>query len=130
MPDTKILYFYVWQHRFVDSNDAVQTRTCFGLTSNPLSRCQSYEGHVGHDVKFLALWSGPERLIRELESRLKRDFHEHLFVGAGGYRYEWVTESVPTEHVLAWVQWEIEHTFTGINAVTEHAQLEPRGHHE
>jgi hypothetical protein len=114
MPATKPYYFYIWQHRYLDHCDAVATRTCFGITSNPSSRRQGYEGHVGHDVEWLALWTGPERLIRELESRLKQDFHEHLFVGAGGFRYEWVTESVPTEHVRAWVDWEIANTFVGI----------------
>ena len=71
MSTPKIYYFYLWRHRFVDdATDQIVARTCFGITSNPDNRIHGYEGHVGHVVKFVKLWTGPERLIRELETRM------------------------------------------------------------
>ena len=78
MAEPKTHYFYLWCHRFVDDADNIIARTCFGITGNPLRRTQDYEGHVGHVVKFARLWTGPERLIRELESRVKGDFANQI----------------------------------------------------
>lgn len=111
----KIYYFYLWRHRFVDdATDKIIARTCFGITSNPANRIQGYEGHVGHVVKFAKLWTGSERLIRELESRIKGDFFQRIVVGTGGFRYEWIDETVEFESVVNWVEWEVANTFIGI----------------
>jgi hypothetical protein len=118
MRTPKVYHFYLWRHRFVDDvTDKIISRTCFGITSNPSVRIQGYEGHVGHVVKFAKLWTGPERLIRELESRIKRDFFQHTVVGTGGFRYEWITEAVDFDSIVKWVDWEVENTFVGIEEI-------------
>jgi hypothetical protein len=118
MTASKVYYFYLWRHRFVDDGtNTVISRTCFGITSNPNSRTQGYEGHVGHVVKFAKLWTGPERLIRELETRIKSDFYQQIVVGTGGFRYEWINESIDFDSVVKWVEWEIQNTFIGIESV-------------
>jgi hypothetical protein len=118
MAASKSYYFYVWRHYFFDDQtQQLIWRTCFGITSNPTGRIQGYEGHVGHTVKFARLWTGPERLIRELESRIKSDFCEYLFVGTNNYRYEWINEEVELETINQWIDWEVENTFIGINKV-------------
>jgi hypothetical protein len=115
MSAPKVYYFYLWRHRFVDdATDQIIARTCFGITSNPQTRIQGYEGHVGHVVKFEKLWTGPERLIRELENRIKRDFYQQIVVGTGGFRYEWIDQTVEFENIVNWVKWEVENTFIGI----------------
>ena len=120
MSTPKVYYFYLWRHRFVDdATDQIITRTCFGITSNPDSRTQGYEGHVGHIVKFAKLWTGPERLIRELESRVKSDFYQQIVVGTNGFRYEWINETIPFENIVQWVEWEVENTFAGITPVVQ-----------
>ena len=120
MPESKTFYFYLWRHYFYDpETENFIWRTCFGITTNPEGRIQGYEGHVGHTVKFERLWSGPERLIRELETRVKLDFNDYLFTGTNGYRYEWITEEVELETILNWVQWEIDHTFVGITSIDQ-----------
>jgi hypothetical protein len=114
----KVYYFYLWRHRFVDdATDQIVARTCFGITSNPGNRIHGYEGHVGHIVKFAKLWTGPERLIRELETRIKTDFFQHTVVGTDGFRYEWIDENVKFDDIVNWVNWEVENTFIGINKV-------------
>ena len=118
MQESKPYYFYLWRHRFVDdATDQVLARTCFGITGNPTGRIQGYEGHVGHVVKFTGLWTGPERLIRELENRIKSDFYEHIVTGTNGFRYEWIDETIDHQAVHGWVQWEIENTFIGVTNV-------------
>lgn len=114
MPESKSYYFYLWRHRFLDDADQICSRTCFGITGNPESRLQGYEGHVGHQVQFARLWTGPERLIRELEARIKSDFYDYVFVGTGGFRYEWIREEVEFDSVVNWVKWEVANTFLGI----------------
>lgn len=115
MAESKLYYFYLWRHRFVDdATDQITARTCFGITGNPTGRIQGYEGHVGHVVKFAKLWTGPERLIRELETRIKSDFYQYVVVGTGGFRYEWINEEVEFESITNWVEWEVENTFIGI----------------
>lgn len=111
----KVHYFYLWRHRFVDdANDQIVARTCFGITGNSTNRVQGYEGHVGHVIKFARLWAGPQRLIRELETRIKSDFYQHTVVGTGGFRYEWINEMVDFDTIVKWVEWEVENTFIGI----------------
>jgi hypothetical protein len=118
MAESKTYYFYLWRHYFFDPEiKQLIWRTCFGITSNPAGRIQGYEGHVGHVVKFDRMWSGPERLIRELESRVKSDFADYLFVGTNDYRYEWINEEVELETINQWIDWEVENTFIGINTV-------------
>ena len=109
MLDIKPYYFYLWQHRYLDDNDTVCVRTCFGITSNPDNRIHGYEGHVGHNIKLERVWSGPERLIRELEDKIKRDFHDYLVTGHRGFRYEWITEDVEFDQIVQYVEWEISH---------------------
>jgi hypothetical protein len=122
MQVSKPYYFYFWRHRFVDdATDQIISRTCFGITSNPAGRTQGYEGHVGHVVKFARLWTGPERLIRELETRIKSDFYRHIVVGTGGSRYEWIDETIDVDAIYKWVEWEVKNTFTGITEVKETA---------
>jgi hypothetical protein len=107
--------FYLWRHRFVDDDtDAVITRTCFGITSDLNKRQNSYEGHVGHTIKWASLWQGPERQIRELEHRLKAAFRDYLVDGHNDYVYEWVDETIPFESIQNWVEWEVENTFADI----------------
>jgi hypothetical protein len=118
MNTPKTYYFYLWRHRFVDdATDKIITRTCFGITSNPVNRIHGYEGHVGHVVKFAQLWSGSERLIRELEHRIKSDFFQHTVVGTDGFRYEWINETIDFESIVSWVTWEVENTFIGISKI-------------
>jgi hypothetical protein len=120
MEEVKQYYFYLWRHRYVDDvAEQIVTRTCLGITSNPTSRIQGYEGHVGHTVKFTALWTGPERLIRDLEDKIKREFYDYLFVGTGKFRYEWIDENISHEDVHKWVQWEIENSYIGITKIEE-----------
>lgn len=115
MSTPKTYYFYLWRHRFVDDvTDKIISRTCFGITSNPVARTQGYEGHVGHVVKFAKLWTGSERLIRELETRIKSDFYRQIVVGTGGFRYEWINETIDFESIVKWVEWEVANTFVGI----------------
>lgn len=109
------LTFYLWQHKFVDCDtDAVLTRTCFGITTDIDQRQNSYEGHVGHEIRWAALWTGPERQIRELEHRLKSAFRDYLVSGHNDYVYEWVDESQPFETIRNWVEWEVAHVFADI----------------
>lgn len=120
MEEVKQYYFYLWRHRYVDdATEQTVTRTCLGITSNPTSRIQGYEGHVGHTVQFTGLWTGPERLIRDLEDKIKREFYDYLFVGTGKFRYEWIDENIGHEEVHKWVQWEIENSYIGITKVEE-----------
>lgn len=114
MPESKVYCFYLWRHRYVDDRDQIISRTCFGITSNPGNRVHGYEGHVGHVVKFAHVWTGPERLIRELESRIKSDFYDHMFVGTDAFRYEWICETVDFATIVEWVRWEAANTFLGI----------------
>ena len=119
MPESKTYWFYLWRHRFVDdATDEIVARTCFGITSNLQNRQQNYEGHVGHVIRFPAVWSGPERLIRELEAKIKSDFYDHVVVGTNGFRYEWIGEHVEFETVRDWVRWEVTNSFTGVTEET------------
>lgn len=117
--DTKLYYFYLWKHTYLDEGATeLTTRTCIGITSNPWNRIHGYEGHVGHVIKFANLWAGPERLIRELETKIKRDFYDYMFVGSDKFRYEWVDERIPYQSIYDWVKWETENTYIGIEEVT------------
>lgn len=112
-------YFYLWRHRFVDDDDQIVCRTCLGITGSTERRTQGYEGHVGHVVKFARVWAGPKRLIQELEIKIKSDFHDYLFVGTGGFRYEWITEDIEFDNIVKWVEYEVENSFIGITEVKE-----------
>lgn len=119
MPESKVYRFYLWRHRFIDdATDEIIARTCFGITSNLANRQQNYEGHVGHVIRFAAVWTGPERLIRELEAKIKSDFYDHVVIGTNGFRYEWIREDVEFETVRDWVRWEVDNSFTGITEET------------
>lgn len=122
MPEFKQHYLYLWRHKYVDPDtDKIAERTCFGITSNPTRRIQGYEGHVGHKVRFSALWSGPERLIRELESQIKAHSEGFRFVGTGNFKYEWITEEVPYEQLYDWINLTL---VTGVDGVTETVNIE------
>lgn len=112
-------YFYLWRNRIVNDADQIVWRTCLGITGHPDNRTHGYEGHCGHTVKFAKLWTGPKRLIQELEIKIKRDFYDYLFVGTGGFRYEWITEDVEFENIVKWVEWEVENSFVGIIELKE-----------
>lgn len=115
MPESKTYWFYLWRHRFVDdATDAIVARTCFGITGNLANRQQNYEGHVGHVMGFAAVWSGPERLIRELEAKIKIDFYDHMVIGTSRFRYEWIREDMAFDTVRDWVSWEVDNSFNGI----------------
>jgi len=102
------LYFYLWSHTFWDPDqDRLLTRSCFGITGNCDKRILNYEGHVGHKVKFHRVWMGPDRLIRELESKIKKDFYNQLVRGTKGNPYEWINEQVTIEQLCNWVDWEV-----------------------
>jgi hypothetical protein len=118
MQESKQYYLYLWRHRYIDpdSNEIVE-RTCFGITSNPERRIQGYEGHVGHRVRFSALWTGPERLIRELESQIKDHSEGFRFVGTGNFKYEWITEQVPYDQFYDWVDLTLTKSVDGVVAV-------------
>lgn len=111
-------YLYLWRHKYVDpdTNEIVE-RTCFGITSNPARRIQGYEGHCGHKVRFSALWSGPERLIRELESKIKEHSDPFRVVGLNNYRYEWINEHVPYNQIYEWVEFTLTKEVDGVVAV-------------
>lgn len=84
-------------------------RTCFGITGNLDDRQNKYEGHTGHAVEFEHVWSsGEQRLIRELESRVKSDFNEYMFRGHRNYQYEWITEEIDFDRVVQYVEWEVD----------------------
>lgn len=99
-------YLYLWQNPVLVAGQVVW-RTCFGITGNVDNRRNGYEGHVGHTVEFLHLWSGPERVIRTLEDKIKQDFADYLVIGHRGYRYEWITEQVDIQQILQYLEWEI-----------------------
>ena len=118
MQESKPYYLYLWRHRYIDpdSNEIVE-RTCFGITGNPERRIQGYEGHVGHRVRFSALWTGPERLIRELESQIKDHSEGFRFVGTGNFKYEWITEQVPYDQLYDWIELTLTKSVDGVVAV-------------
>jgi hypothetical protein len=110
--------FYLWRHRYVDdATDQIVTRTCFGITGNRDNRQNGYEGHVGHSIKFARVWSGPDRLIRELEDKVKQDFHDYLVTGHRNFRYEWINEEVEFDAVVKYVEWEVSQLI-GIESVS------------
>ena len=118
MQESKQYYLYLWRHRYVDpDSDEIVERTCFGITSNPERRIQGYEGHVGHRVRFSALWTGPERLIRELESQIKDHSEGFRFVGTGNFKYEWITEQVPYDQLYDWIELTLTKSVDGVVAV-------------
>ena len=118
MQESKQYYLYLWRHRYVDpESEEIVERTCFGITSNPTRRIQGYEGHVGHKVKFSALWTGPERLIRELESQIKDHSEGFRFVGTGNFKYEWITEQVPYDQFYDWVDITLANSVDGVTSI-------------
>lgn len=106
MPESRYC-LYLWQNPVL-IEDQVVWRTCFGITGNVDNRRNGYEGHVGHTVEFLHLWSGPERVIRTLEDKIKQDFADYLVVGHRGYRYEWITEDISLEQIIGWIEFEVQ----------------------
>jgi hypothetical protein len=111
-------YLYLWRHRFVDPDtNQIIERTCFGITSNPRRRIQGYEGHVGHRVRFSAIWTGPERLIRELESQIKTHSEGHRFVGTGNFQYEWINEEITYDQLYDWIELTLTKSVDGVIAV-------------
>lgn len=108
----------MWRHKYIDpDSDQIIERTCFGITSNPKRRIQGYEGHVGHRVKFSALWTGPERLIRELESQIKDHSEGFRFVGTDNFKYEWITELVSYDQIFDWIDITLTKSVDGVVAV-------------
>jgi hypothetical protein len=107
--ESKTYYLYLWQNCFWDSAENRKvSKVCFGITSNLDRRRNGYEGHVGHDVNWAAAWSGPERLIRQLETKIKSDFAEYIWSGYQGFRYEWLVEEITMDQMVGWVTHETE----------------------
>jgi len=106
-------YLYLWRHRFWDPDqDKLVERICFGITGDPDGRRNGYEGHVGHRVEFAHLWSGPDRVIRELEDKIKTDFRDYLFQGHRDFVYEWLSEDIAMEQILGWMDYELQDVST------------------
>lgn len=117
MLESKPYYLYLWRHRYVDDvTDKVVCRTCFGITKSPDNRRNGYEGHVGHTVDFARLWKGNERLIRELETKIKQDFADYLVSGHRGFVYEWINEEIEFDAIVKYLEWEISNLI-GIESV-------------
>lgn len=111
-------YLYLWKHKFVDPDtDLIIERTCFGITGNPARRINSYEGHTGHKVRFNALWKGPARLIKELESKIKENSEEFRVVGLNGFKYEWINEEVPYDQIYNWINLTLIKEVDGVEEV-------------
>ena len=102
------LDFYLWKHRIVLPDDTIVTRTCFGITTNLDNRQNGYEGHVGHAIKFECVWTGPERVIRSLEHKIKEVFDDQRVVGHRNFKYEWIDETIPFDQIVNWVEWELQ----------------------
>jgi len=117
-------YLYLWRHKFIDPDtDQVTERTCFGITSNPTRRIQSYEGHCGHKVRFSALWSGPDRIIRELEIKIKEHSNNFRVVGLNNFKYEWITEEITYDQIHDWIELTLTKEVDGVVAVDPAAAL-------
>jgi hypothetical protein len=101
-------YLYIWANHL--------GKTCFGITSSPDNRKRKYEGHNGFEVNWLKLYSGPDNHIEDLEDRIKSEFWNHLFETGNG-KYEWIQETVSTEHIVSWIEWEIENTYSNLISV-------------
>lgn len=97
-------YFYVWQNAVY--------RTCFGITGNLDNRRRKYEGHNGVTVEFQHVWQGPETLIKDLENKVKAEYHEYLW-GTNAGKYEWIDQDIPLSEFLNWVGWEMDETYEG-----------------
>lgn len=108
MAASKQQWLYLWRRKIVMPDDSIITRTCFGITGNLDRRRNGYEGHVGHDVVFERTWVGPYRPIKDLEDRIKAEFHEYLWTGHRNFKYEWITEEIPFDQVAGWIDWEVE----------------------
>jgi len=118
MLESKQYYLYLWRHKYIDPDtDQIVERICFGITSNPKRRIQGYEGHVGHRVQFSALWTGPERLIRELESQIKDHSEGFRFVGTDNFKYEWITEEIPYDQLYDWIDLTLTQSVDGVVSV-------------
>ena len=118
MQESKQYYLYLWRHKYIDpETDQIVERTCFGITSNPKRRIQGYEGHVGHRVQFSALWIGPERLIRELESQIKDHSEGFRFVVTYNFKYEWITEQISYDQFYDWIDFTLTKSVDGVVAV-------------
>lgn len=115
---TKQHWLYLWKKRILLDNDSIVTRVCYGITSNVDKRRNGYEGHNGHTVEFIDLWTGPERAIKVLEAKISETFREHRFVGHKNYKYEWLTEEVSYEQIKSWIEWELQ-DFPSITKVTQ-----------
>jgi len=108
MQESSQHYFYLWRNPIVLDDGRIVFRTCFGITGHLDDRQNKYEGHVGHPVKFEHVWvSTQQRLIRELESRVKSDFGDYMFRGHRNYQYEWITEEIEYDKVIKYVEWEV-----------------------
>ena len=111
-------WLYLWTKRIVLDDDTIVTRVCFGITSNYIRRAIKYEGANGHAVVFCDLWTGPSRVIRTLESRIKTVFSDHLVVGSRNTKYEWLMEDITLEQIKGWIDYEIGE-FPSIKKYTE-----------
>lgn len=96
---------YIWHNNF--------NRTCFGITGNLEGRKRNYEGHCGHAVQFDVTYVGPQNHIEDLEDRIKGEFYNFL-VDFGNGKKEWINEEIETEHLISWIDWEIENTYEGM----------------
>lgn len=105
--ESKTYNLYLWQNHYWNTDQhRVVSKVCFGITGNLDRRRNGYEGHVGHDVDWAAAWTGPERLIRQLETKIKLDFQDYIWSGYKGFKYEWLNEDIALEQMIGWVDYE------------------------
>jgi len=64
-------------------------------------------------VTWTRLYEGPANHIEDLEDRIKREFWNQLFQTNTG-KYEWIRETVSTEQILNWLDWECENTYNNL----------------
>jgi hypothetical protein len=104
----KQYWLYLWKKQILLDDNSIVTRVCYGITSNVDERRNGYEGHNGHPVEFVDLWTGPERPIKVLESKISETFLDHRVVGYRNYKYEWLTEEVSYDQIKSWIEWELQ----------------------
>jgi hypothetical protein len=63
------------------------------------------------------MWTGPERLIRELESQIKEQSEGFRFIGTQNYKYEWIDETVPYDQFYDWVDLTLTKSVDGVYAI-------------
>ena len=108
MSESNQSWLYLWTKKIVLEDNTIVTRICFGITSNYVRRAIKYEGANGHKIVFCDLWTGPGRVIKTLESHIKKVFSDYLVVGSRNTKYEWLTEDITLDQIKGWIDYEIQ----------------------